>query len=654
MAALLALSCGVAAGEASAGLVSCSPRDDRPCARLAVPIDRSGTITGTVKLRVERYRAKRPARPPIVLLVGDPGQSSAAAMKPPSFGIGWDPIEMMVGDERRRRDVVVMDLRGSGRSGPLKCPELQRGLGVSAVARCAARLGPARDHYAAIDMAEDVEAVRTAIGAERIALLGASYGTHVALTYARRYPTRVERLVLDSPVGPSGVDAFRRSSLNATPRFMDVLCGSSRECASFTRNSGADLRRVATAIERRPLRGRVTAPSGWQMQTSLDGSGLLALVNASVDDPLLAATLPAALRRAALGNSRPLLRAAWAQRRNEATERVMPASEMSVAARVAILCTDTSLPWSATTPRAERPLVAISFAEQIGSGAFAPFSARTAASGELLRSCAEWPSSARSVPPASPLPDLPTLILSGTGDLRAPTEDARALAAQLPSAQLSVVGNAGHPVLGFSSECPTEVVKRFLAARALEPCDDERWWHGVLPPPPSEFGNLPTRGMPPRVGRTMSAVLWTAFDLATAFAQRARPALDDYAADRGRHGLRMRLGALHGGSYVLSPKGIDVRRARVVPGVEVSGRVRLERVHFRRFTDDRVRVRLRLRGRRAAHGWLALRRESVLVGRLGGRRVRFAPNDLHPALQYWSPGLFKARSRPASRDPAWP
>ncbi len=48
----------------------------------------------------------------------------------------------------------------------------------------------------------------------------------------------------------------------------------------------------------------------------------------------------------------------------------------------------------------------------------------------------------------APLPNVPTLILSGADDLRTPTANAREVAAQIPDAQLLVVPNTGHSVLG--------------------------------------------------------------------------------------------------------------------------------------------------------------------------------------------------------------
>jgi pimeloyl-ACP methyl ester carboxylesterase len=57
--------------------------------------------------------------------------------------------------------------------------------------------------------AADIEAVREALGLERLALLGHSHGGFVAMVWGGTYPDRVERLVL----------------ANTTPRFTDAIRG---------------------------------------------------------------------------------------------------------------------------------------------------------------------------------------------------------------------------------------------------------------------------------------------------------------------------------------------------------------------------------------------------------------------------------------------
>ena len=91
----------------------------------------------------------------------------------------------------REFTVLGFDQRGTGRSGLLRCPALERDprlRSTQAGEDCARRLGPKRAFYTTPDSVEDMEAIRKAAGAEKLTLFGISYGTELALAYARAYP----------------------------------------------------------------------------------------------------------------------------------------------------------------------------------------------------------------------------------------------------------------------------------------------------------------------------------------------------------------------------------------------------------------------------------------------------------------------------------
>jgi pimeloyl-ACP methyl ester carboxylesterase len=69
--------------------------------------------------------------------------------------------------------------------------------------------------YTTWESTADINAVRKALGVERVNLLGISYGSHLALATLKRYPRRVDRLVLSSAEGlnqtvklPARTDAY--------------------------------------------------------------------------------------------------------------------------------------------------------------------------------------------------------------------------------------------------------------------------------------------------------------------------------------------------------------------------------------------------------------------------------------------------------------
>ena len=53
-----------------------------------------------------------------------------------------------------------------------------------------------------------MEAIRAELGVEKLTLFGISYGTELAIAYARAYPQHVERLILDSVVDADDTDPY--------------------------------------------------------------------------------------------------------------------------------------------------------------------------------------------------------------------------------------------------------------------------------------------------------------------------------------------------------------------------------------------------------------------------------------------------------------
>jgi pimeloyl-ACP methyl ester carboxylesterase len=117
---------------------------------------------------------------------------------------------------RRKRDIVMVDQRGTGGSNGLPCEfttPTERALVLlawvfppEAVAACRERLMPRADlkFYTTTLAAHDIDEVRAWLGYERINLYGGSYGTRAALEYLRRYPDRVRTATLRGVIAPSG------------------------------------------------------------------------------------------------------------------------------------------------------------------------------------------------------------------------------------------------------------------------------------------------------------------------------------------------------------------------------------------------------------------------------------------------------------------
>jgi pimeloyl-ACP methyl ester carboxylesterase len=573
------------------------------CARVSVPIDHSHRVPGGISLAVERLPARRqPARGATFLIAGGPGESATDAF-------GGDALSTL-SPARETNDLIVFDQRGTGHSGLLRCSALERANllhATGAAAGCATRLGANRSLYTTRDSVEDIETLRQALGYQRIALYGVSYGTKVALAYALAHPDRVERLALDSVVAPDGPDPLYRDTFKAVPRELRSLCRTG--CRSFTRDAVGDLRRLVGRLARRPLRGRVVDAGGRVRRATLSRADLLLVLLAGDFDPGLRAAFPSAVQAGLRGDPAPLLRL---RRRALAIDALPPpARELSAAAYAATTCEESTLPWPRTAPYGARRALARAAVDALPASAFDPFDRLTALDSDVLALCVGWPAAPAAPALArGPLPDVPVLTLEGEDDLRTPVESARPVVARFRQGHLLVVPNTGHSVLGSDvTGCAERAFRRFFEGGSVPAsCPRGRRLVRPPPPPPRSLRSVSrlrhVRGLR---GRALHAVALTLGDVATDTLSSL--ILDPRDPDLARGG------GLRAGSYRLTGRQtLVLRRLSFVPGLRVTGRLR-------NFLGRRQRGRLHISGPATPDGVIRIRGERV-SGRLGGRRVR--------------------------------
>jgi len=377
----------------------------------------------------------------LVYLTGGPGQPGL----PSATG-----VRERLGSVARGYGLVLVDQRGTG-AGALDCPRLQRSVGSSDVAiaargsveECARQIGSRRANFTTADTVADLEDLRQALGAERLTLVGVSYGSFVAERYALTHPDRVRSLILDSVVAQRGADALLVSTMAAVPRVLRAVCGEVR------------------------CRGDVAADLRAALAFGADDVALLdALVARSIGQPRLS-DVPAALRQAARGRLEGLERLA-SEARDEAAD--VPPERFSAGLHAATLCAESDVPWAdATALPADREQGLAQARAQLTPARLGGFEAATAVENGLADTCRRWPPLEQAPPvPAGPLPPVPTLLLSGELDLSTPVEDARRQVLRAPRGTLVVIPGAGHSVLSTdASGCALRAAERFLAARPV-------------------------------------------------------------------------------------------------------------------------------------------------------------------------------------------
>ena len=569
------------------------------CARLNVPLDRTGEVPGRVALFVKRYPSTdKPRRGVLIAFAGGPGQSATRA-----FG-GRGARSILAA--ARNRDLIVYDQRGTGDSGLLLCPRLQSANILAAgdeAAACAKRLGRRRAFYTSRDTADDVEALRKRLGVDEVSLYGVSYGTRSALSYALRYPGRVDRLVLDSVVEPDGVDALYRRTFEAVPRVLADLCRDA--CRSFTADPVADVAALVRRMDGGSLRGPVVDARGRRRQRAIDSWRVFSLLQSGDFDPGLRAAFPGAVAAARDGDLAPLLRL---HRRAFALEGgPFDPRALSAALYAATSCEEGMMPWRRGAPFADRSRQTAESVSLIPAEVFAPFDRAAAMRSDFIDLCSRWPEKTKApVPGPGPLPDVPTLIINGADDLRTPVESARVVARQLPRSRLLVLPGIGHSALSVDpTGCAARAYLRFLnGGRVPRRCKGVRGPRPAPRPPSSLPEVAPLPGLDARRGRALAALRLTLDDVAES------TQIDSFTK-AGRHVVG---GGLRAGRYRFGLDSLLVlRELSYVPGLRVSGRIA-------RFRTGRMRGRLRLEGGAAISGVLRLRGREV-NGKLGGKRV---------------------------------
>ena len=436
-----------------------------------------------------------------------------------------------------------------------------------------------------------------------MALMGVSYGTHVALEYARAFPANVDRLILDSIVGPGDPSGLLLDTYRAFPRVLREQCSHSL-CTPPRPTRSPTSRRWSNRLKLGPLRGMALDASGEPAQRRVrDAEELAFLLIAGDLNPLLQPFLPAALSSAARGDTAMLMRL-----RRVAEGAATRVSDLSAGLNVTTACEDAALPYSLQTPIADRPALAAAALAAIPQSDYAPFDAATVQSSSDVDDCLQWPQDSTLAPFEGPLPDVPALLLSGRLDTRTPVENARATAAQLPHATLVTAHGTGHDVLDSDvTGCAATALRRFVdGVPAGRPCAGKSSQVAPLPLPPrslQDFRSAPQVGG--RRGRAVFAILETVDE--------ARLVAVQYAFA----GIEPRGGGLRAGHFALAGRGDAVRLHgyAFVPGVRVTGTLDITGL----FPSGTVR----LQGPRGTSGKLVLDARGGARGRLGGRRVRY-------------------------------
>jgi pimeloyl-ACP methyl ester carboxylesterase len=200
------------------------------CAQLEVPLNYSDPQGDTITLGLTRIRPKNGTQYIGSLLFnpGGPGQSASllVAGQAAGFPLFGSAIE-------ENFHIVGMDPRGIGLSTPVMCnetlwnkrnkyfptsaDEFQSMVEINTAAweSCENMTGPLLHNVDTKSVVQDFEALRKALGEDKINFFGQSYGTQIANTYAIMYPDNYRVIAMDALVNhnESTTDLFSGQAL---------------------------------------------------------------------------------------------------------------------------------------------------------------------------------------------------------------------------------------------------------------------------------------------------------------------------------------------------------------------------------------------------------------------------------------------------------
>lgn len=454
------------------------------CGHIERPLDPAGRIPGTIRVGFEWYpraRQNQPSLGTIAAQEGGPGYSTTGSR---------DGYVRLFASLRDRRDILLMDKRGTGDSDPVRCPSLQRAgtPSIQDYTACGQALGPAAWLYGTAFAADDLAALLDALTLGKIDLYGDSYGTFFGQVFAARHPDRLRTLVLDSAYPVIGLTPWFASEYQTAPRALRIVCARSPSCAALPGGPVTRLDRLVELLRAHPLHGVAPDQDGRPRAVTADPATLFLLLDFAGNAPIVWRDFDAAARAYLDGHDGlPLLRlVAESVGGNELGTQAPDA--YSVGLFAAVQCADYPQPFNyAAGPalRARQIAGAVAAESALRPSVYAPFTVAEALAAPYqpiaAQTCAGWPAPPSGIPPARPtggraFPDVPVLVLNGEVDTITSPQDGREAALLFPWPRYVLVANAIHetaigdggvfvpPFGGDLAHCVQPIVLRFVAS----------------------------------------------------------------------------------------------------------------------------------------------------------------------------------------------
>ena len=374
-----------------------------------------------------RSTSERPGSPIVYLAGGPGGPGSLSMMLTKRY-----PVFMAM---REFGDIIALDQRGTmpWNDPWLMCPETwdyplelpyeperAAALAIESAQACRAYFqtqGVDLGAYNTLESVEDLESLRIQLRSEQLTLWGTSYGTHLALAYLKRHPSRVDRMILHGVEGldhtlklPSQVQAALEDT-SAWAAVDEVLEGRLPDLLG-------DVHSLLARVEDDPI----TVPLE-------DGEGAVSVVLGKFDLQLLTA-----LRLRSFSSRRDLPIYIAEMGRGDFTRFASQARSLRRGSRLSLMSLNMDCASGASNERL-KTIREEARHTLLGDAINEPFPAICEAA-DAVDLGPEFRAPVRS--------DVPVLVISGTMDGRTPIRNAEETLQGFPNGQHVIVEGAGH------------------------------------------------------------------------------------------------------------------------------------------------------------------------------------------------------------------
>ncbi|WP_344819901.1 alpha/beta hydrolase [Microbacterium soli] len=284
------------------------------CTDITAPLDWDDPGNGDISLAIVRHRASGQAQGSLLVNPGGPGGSGYDFVADSlGFAVGAALIE--------RFDVIGFDPRGVGRSTAVSCldatsmddylygvvdeprntPQWEAALtarDASFADACEANSHGILPYITTVNSARDMDLIRGVLGDRTLNYLGYSYGTFLGATYAKLYPERAQRLVLDGAIDPtvSGLEVgvTQAAGFESALRAYLADCLTTRECPfnGALDEALTDFRALLASVSRAPMRNG----DGRMLTADTMVTGVIAALYSADSWPYLTQALTAVLQ----------------------------------------------------------------------------------------------------------------------------------------------------------------------------------------------------------------------------------------------------------------------------------------------------------------------------------------------------------------------